>query len=209
MLIDYKEIIKTLRLHRIRIKGILHVGAHDCQELPFYKNLLFVKKSSIIWIDAIESKVIIGNKNGNKVYHATITDKDDEDVTFNISNNEQSSSILDFKIHLIEHPEIEYVKTTIQKSITIDTFFSRNNLDPQNYNFWNLDIQGAELLALKGAINSIKHVKVIYIEINEKELYKDCALIDKVDIFLKEYGFNRIITKMTPHGWGDAIYIKI
>ena len=77
----------------------------------------------------------------------------------------------------------------LKKSITVDTFFERNNLDTSIYNFWNFDIQGAELLALKGATKSIKYAKAIYLEVNEKELYKDCALIDDIDIFLSQYNF--------------------
>jgi len=44
--------------------------------------------------------------------------------------------------------------------------------------------------------------------VNEKELYKNCGLIDEIDIFVSIYNFKRVLTLMTPHGWGDAIYIK-
>jgi len=37
------------------------------------------------------------------------------------------------------------------KTTTIDTFMKREAMKtPSLYNFWNFDIQGAELLALKG-----------------------------------------------------------
>lgn len=78
----------------------------------------------------------------------------------------------------------------------------------KKYNFWNFDIQGAELLALKGADKYIKNVDAIYLEVNEKELYKNCGLIHEIDAFLSNYGFTREITFMTPHGWGDALYVK-
>lgn len=94
------------------------------------------------------------------------------------------------------------------QSITVDTFFERNHLDASKYNFWNFDIQGAELMALKGAIKSIQHVKALYLEVNEKELYKKCALISDIDEFLLTYNFKRVLTHMTSHGWGDALYIK-
>jgi FkbM family methyltransferase len=200
---EIKNIVKN-----INITGVLHVGAHDCQELPFYTDKLKINKEAIVWIDALESKVELGKQNGNKVYHAVITDTDDAEITFNISNNEQSSSILDFKTHAIEHPEVKFVKTITQKSITIDTFFSRNNINPEIYNFWNFDIQGAELLALKGATNAIQFAKAIYLEVNKDELYKGCALINEIDDFLKGYGFNRVLTNMTRFGWGDALYLK-
>jgi hypothetical protein len=93
------------------------------------------------------------------------------------------------------------------KSVTVDTFFERNRLDAQKYDFWNFDIQGAELMALKGATKSIQHAKVLYLEVNERELYKGCALMPEIDDFLAKYKFKRVLTSMTQYGWGDALYI--
>jgi FkbM family methyltransferase len=207
MLINFEEIYKILLSKNININGCFHIGAHECEEIDFY-NKLGVKKEDIVWIDAIPSKVneaiIRGIPN---VYNAVITDKDDEEIEFNISNNVQSSSILEFGTHSQEHPSVVYVDKIKLKSITIDTFFEKNNIDISKYNFWNFDIQGAELMALKGAIQSIKYAKVLYLEVNEKELYKNCGLINEIDTFLSEYNFKRVLTNMTIHGWGDALYI--
>jgi FkbM family methyltransferase len=175
--------------------------------LSFY-NILGIKNEDIVWIDAIPSKVDAAIKRGiPNVYNAVITDKDDENIIFNISNNVQSSSVLEFGTHSKEHPSVVYVKKIRQKSITIDTFFERNNIDASKYNFWNFDIQGAELMALKGATQSIKYAKALYLEVNEKELYQKCGLINEIDDFLSKYNFKRVLTKMTSHGWGDALYI--
>jgi hypothetical protein len=175
--------------------------------MSFY-NRLAIKQEDIIWIDAIPSKVIESTKRGiPNVYNAVITDKDDEEIGFNISNNYKSSSLLEFGTHSHEHPDIVYVDKIYQKSITVDTFLKINNIDSSKYNFWNFDIQGAELIALKGSTQSIKHAKVLYLEVNKKELYKGCGLITDIDIFLSKYNFKRVLTKMTSHGWGDALYI--
>jgi FkbM family methyltransferase len=207
MLIGFEEISKILSANNITVNGSFHIGAHDCEELGFY-NKLGLAKEDIVWIDAIPSKVI-GAKNRGipNVYNAVVTDKNDEEIEFNISNNGQSSSVLELGTHLHEHPWVVYVDKIKLKSITIDKFFERNTIDASKYNFWNFDIQGAELLALKGAIESIKYAKALYLEVNEKELYKNCGLITDIDAFLSQYKFKRVLTKMTPHGWGDALYI--
>ena len=190
------------------ITGILHVGAHDCEELQLY-NSMNVQKENIIWIDAIEEKVKYAQtRNIPNVYHAVITDKDNDKVIFNISNNGQSSSVLNLKTHLVEYPQIFYVNKRIQSTMTIDTFFTRNQIDPSKYNFWNMDIQGAELMALKGSANSLQYVNFLYLEVNEKELYEKCGLIGEIDSFLYNYNFERKITKMTMSGWGDALYVR-
>ena len=207
MYISKDEIKNIFNLNNIIINGCMHIGAHDCEEITIYNNL-GLNNEDIIWIDALPFKVEEAKKRGiPNVYNALITDKDDEEITFNISNNFQSSSIFEFGTHSNEHPEIVYVDKFNMKSITIDTFFKRNNLNASKYDFWNFDIQGAELLALKGSINSIIYAKAIYLEVNEKELYINCGLIQEIDEFLSKYNFKRVITHMTQYGWGDALYI--
>jgi FkbM family methyltransferase len=209
MLIEENVIISLLKQYNINISGCLHIGAHECEELNFYIKL-GLSPNDIVWIEAMPHKVKeCIDKGIHNIYQNIISDKDDDIVKFNISNNGQSSSILDLKFHKIAHPEIIYVDNFVGKTITIDTFFKNNNLDYKKYNFWNLDIQGAELLALKGGLLSLINVKAIYIEVNEKELYENCGLITDIDNLLKKYGFIRIITKMWGScGWGDALYIK-
>jgi FkbM family methyltransferase len=208
MLITFEEINAILMSHKIQVTGSFHVGAHECEELGFYAQL-GLHPLDVVWIDAIPSKVQEATQRGiPNVFNAVITDKDDEMVTFNVSNNGQSSSVLEFGTHSQEYPGIVYVDKLSQPSITIDTFFHRNKIDASKLNFWNFDIQGAELMALKGASGAIQHVDAMYLEINVKELYKNCGLVTEIDKFLAAYGFKRVLTKMTPHGWGDALYIK-
>jgi FkbM family methyltransferase len=208
MLINGKEISEIISKYNIVVTGVFHIGAHECEELSFY-NSLGLTNDDVIWIDALDSKVEDAKNRGiPNVYKAVVTDKDDKEVSFNVSNNNQSSSVLEFGTHSTEHSWVVYVNKIAEKSITVDTFFNRNNIDCSKYNFWNFDIQGAELMALKGAVKSIQHANILYLEVNEKELYKDCGLINEIDEFLQEYKFKRVLTNMTCHGWGDAIYIK-
>ena len=207
MYISYNDIVSILSSHNIKIKGGFHIGAHECEELAFY-NKLGLANEEVIWIDAIPDKVNEAkNKGIANVYNAVITDTDDTDIVFNISNNFQSSSVLEFGTHSKEHPQVVYIDKIQAKSITVDSFFERNNIDASKYNFWNFDIQGAELLALKGAAKSIQYTEAIYLEVNEKELYKKCGLITEIDKFLEGYNFKRVKTHMTQWGWGDALYV--
>ena len=207
MLIKCQEINDFLLSKNININGIFHIGAHQCEEMGFY-NKLGIKKEDIVWIDAIPANVAaVTNRGIPNVYTAVITDKDDEEIVFNISNNVQSSSVLELGTHSQEHPGIVYVDKIHVKSITIYTFFERNNIDASKYDFWNFDIQGAELMALTGASESLKYARVLYLEVNEKELYKNCGLMNEIDTYLSKYNFKRVLTNITEHGWGDALYI--
>jgi FkbM family methyltransferase len=208
MLITYEEVINALSAHNIKINGSLHIGAHECEELDFYAKLGV--KDKIIWIDALQNKVDEAKaKNISNIYQAVITDKDDDTVTFNITNNVQSSSILDFGSHSTHHPHVHFVNTVSLSTITIDTFFNRNGIDGSLYDFWNIDIQGAELLALKGGMKSLHSVKALYLEVNTEEVYKGCAQLHEIDNFLSTYGLKRVLTKVLEFGWGDALYLKV
>jgi hypothetical protein len=159
-------------------------------------------------MDAITEKVMEAKHRGiPNVYDALITDVDNKDTIFHITNNVQSSSILELGTHLQEHPNIMYVQDINKKSMTIDTFFKKHDINPENHNFWNIDIQGAELMALHGASKSLPSAKALYLEVNQNELYKNCALLHDIDEFLSQYHFKRVLTYMTVHGWGDALYI--
>lgn len=209
MLIPYETIRSLLDLHKIHINGVLHVGAHDCEELSFY-DTLSIPHEDIIWLEAMDNKVSAANSRGiPNVYKCVVSEKDNMEVIFNISNNGQSSSILELGTHAYRHPEVTFVEKIAEKTTTIDTFFSTQKLDETKYNFWNLDIQGAELLALKGGINSLRHVDAVYLEINEEHLYKDCALLPEIDAFLSDNGFKRVSMVTTQWKWGDALYLRI
>jgi FkbM family methyltransferase len=207
MLISFDNVCKYLKELNLNITGILHIGAHECEELNDYI-ANGIQEDSIIWIDAIKEKVDLAkSKNIKNIYNEVISDKEEE-VIFNITNNGQSSSILELDTHKIHHPEINVVEQKIMKTITLETFFKKNNINPTKYNFWNLDIQGAELFALRGAGNILDNVDVLYLEVNTEHLYKGCPLLHELEEFLVSKEFFRVAIKMTFANWGDALYIK-
>jgi hypothetical protein len=187
-------------------KGILHIGAHKCEENGLY-NHIGICNTNILWIEGNEDLVnmAIGKHN---ILHAVVSNIDNTDIEFKITNNGESSSILNLKTHLQEHPHIHVVETRKMKTVTINTLFNTNNIPYDKYDFINLDIQGAELLALQGASQILPHIKAIYTEVNEKELYENCALLPDLEKFLSDNGFIRVVISMTSHGWGDALYIR-
>lgn len=211
MLIDGYVVLNELNSRNIKINGVLHIGAHECEELQFYTNILKITASDIIWVEAMQNKVDENISKGiPNQYQAVISDNDNNIVTFNIANNGQSSSILEFGTHLLEHPHVQFVEQQMLRTKTIETLYKENNIDAKKYNFWNLDIQGAELLALKGAKDNILFADAIYVEVNDRELYRECALFNELDDFLRNNGFRCVIKQMCAnHGWGDALYCRI
>ena len=207
MLIPFTELVHKYKIDNN--KKILHIGAHECEERSDY-NLHGFTDDKVIWIEGNENivnkmKTLIPSIN---MYNILVSDIDGSEVDFIITNNGQSSSILELDEHLKEHPGIYEVQRYKQKTLTINTFLDKNNINKSEIEFVNIDIQGAELLALKGMINLLPYVKYLYLEVNIKHLYKDCALINEIDDFLTLHGFRRCETYLTQYGWGDALYIK-
>ena len=213
MLIPLQHIVHTLNnLKREKIKGVLHVGAHECEEHGAYLKAN-IDNNNIFWVEAMPEKVnLIKQRNKNiNIYHSVIDMEDDKEIIFNVSNNGQSSSILSFGTHSKHHPHIKMVKTIPLKTTRLDTFINKYNIPMQNINFLNFDIQGKELDALKSMGDFINHIQYIYTEVNTEQVYKNCALLTDIDDFLKQKGFSRIACKMWDGGkcgWGDAFYIK-
>ena len=207
MLIPLNQMVTYFKMN---ITGILHVGAHECEEQNFYLKEN-VQNENIYWIEAMQDKVdlmLMSNPLLN-IYQAVISDKNDEEVEFKITNNGQSSSILDLGTHLKHHPQVHVTNVVKLKTSRLDKVIEKNNINMSNVNFLNLDIQGAELLALKSMEKYLKNVKYIYTEVNTEKVYKDCALMNEIDDYLQQFGFTRAVHKLFGNcGWGDALYIK-
>ena len=206
MLIKLSNLINKYKLN---ITGVFHIGAHECEERADY-NAANVSDDRIIWIEG--NKTICNNvksKSSNiRIYNEIISDKDNDKFEFIVTNNGQSSSILELDLHKQYHPHVHEVCRYTVNTKTVDTFVAENKIDMSGINFLNIDIQGAELLALKGMINNLKHIDYLYLEVNEASIYKDCALIGDIDVFLKQFGYTRVMTYMTEYKWGDAFYMR-
>jgi FkbM family methyltransferase len=202
MLISLHELVQK---YNINFKGILHVGAHECEELEDYEK--YIIRNKILWIDALQDKVELNKTRYPDllIEQAVVSDKV-EIVKFNRSNNGQSSSFLEFGLHETFHPQVHYVESFQVETKTLKDILCNYNIE---YNFLNLDIQGVELKALKGMEEYLHKVDYIYTEVNSDYVYKDCSLITEIDEYLKPFGLERVETKWCgDFRWGDAFYIR-
>lgn len=206
MLIPFNQLYNMFNLN---ISGIFHIGAHECEELKDYIRFN-INPLQIYWVEAQQNKVDqMKSKNIPNIYQAIIDEVDGKEISFNISNNGQSSSILELGTHLIHHPHVHYTEQIKGKTKRLDTLIEENNIPIQHLNFMNLDIQGVELRALKSMEKYLHHINYIYTEVNTEYVYKNCNLVGEIDEYLSQFGFTRVATKMCEnYGWGDAFYIK-
>lgn len=207
MLIDFETVYEFLKKHNRTTRGVFHVGAHECEERVAY-NANGIPDSSIVWVDGNIDLVNKMTLKGFSNVHFALIDEVERDVDFHITNNGQSSSILELGTHAEKYKDIWVTETRKQKTTTIKELSKR--LDFTNLNFWNFDIQGAELLALKGAGDILNYADALYLEVNTEEVYKKCALLNEMDDYLKEKGFQRVgVSMFNNDGWGDAVYMRL
>jgi FkbM family methyltransferase len=190
--------------YNINFKGILHVGAHECEELADYER--YITRDKILWIDAIPEKVELCKQRFSNlnIENAVVSDNI-ETVEFKVANNGQSSSMLDFGSHSQYYPQITYINTFSCETKMLKDIIPKYSI---HFNFLNLDIQGAELKALIGMGDYLHNVDYIYTEVNSSQVYKDCALVTDIDDYLKQFGLVRVETSWTGCQWGDAFYIR-
>ena len=202
MLIPLHDLVKK---YNIQFKGILHVGAHECEELKDYEH--YISRNTILWIEALPDKVALcKSRYPNLLIENAVVSDVVEKVTFNVSNNGQSSSILEFGLHSKFHPHVHYVAQFSAETQLLSTILPKYDI---HYNFLNLDIQGVELKALKGMESYLDKVDYIYTEVNSDYVYKNCALITEIDEYLLPFGLHRVETQWCGDcKWGDAFYIR-
>lgn len=204
MLISLDRIIKE---YNINIKGVIHIGAHYGQEYKDYirnniNNIIFFEPlknnykellNNIVLSDTIKAyNIALGNMTGTiEMFVETV-------------NQGMSSSILKPEIHLTQYPNIIFNNKELVNIDKLDNI----EIDRNNFNMINIDVQGYEMEVFKGSLKTLNDIDIIYSEVNRDEVYEKCCKVDELDIFLNEYGFNRVLTSWDGNTWGDALYIK-
>ena len=175
--------------------GILHLGAHKGTEAEVYN--WFGKK--VIWFEAVphifdQLKDNLYFYGDQKAFHALLGDQDDIQKDFFISSNDSaSSSLFKFSSEVIEkgwEGRKIYMGRKIKLKMTkLDTILKKNNINVEEYNHWVVDLQGAELLAFKGAENSLKFCNSISVEVSKVNYYQGGVLWNELSEWLNRKNF--------------------
>lgn len=207
MLIDYFYLKQK---YNVNATGIIHIGGHHGEELDAYNKDGDIKHVVLFEADPdnykilkqkveslVTTKNIIPIQKGLGPFTCEMTLYKEE------ANNGQSNSVLKPKIHTHQYPGIVFDREIKIKIDPLDKYECSPDL-----NFINIDIQGFELEALRGAKKTLKNVKWILSEVNRDEVYENCAHVDEIDEFLAKFGFSRKETNWAGQTWGDAFYVK-
>jgi FkbM family methyltransferase len=196
--------------YQISAKGIIHIGAHEGQELAQY---LTMTSEKVLLIEAnpqifLKLEALVADIPNVTALSYAICDHEGN-VNLRLNAYDFSSSILPLKHHRDIYPNMLEVGEVTVQAKTLDRLLEDRQFISSEFNILVLDIQGAELLALTGAQATLKNIDAIYTEVNFQELYVGCALIEQIDKFLSQHSFQRVALKTPFHAsYGDAFYVK-
>lgn len=173
------------------INKILDVGANNGQYAEQSFKLGF--KGKIISFEPVKStfedlKRKAKRKNNWKALNYGLGNKQEE-LEINLSENTFSSSLLDIMpSHLESAPDSKVIGKEKIIINTLDNIFD-DFVDKKDKVLLKMDVQGFEKNILSGAVNSLKKISGIQIEMSIEELYSKEMLFDEMIFFLKSFGF--------------------
>ncbi len=199
----------------LRASGILHLGAHFGQEAATYAQY----DKPVLWVEALPHIYASLEKNIQQ-YHkqralcALLGNRDGEQKKFYVSNNMHgvSSSMFPFGEHGSGDKSLwPQLKLAMEGSVTLstirlDTLMYRNDIDVADYDFWIVDLQGAELLALQGAGELLSRCNAMYVEISTVDVYRGGVLWPELRQWLIEAGFTAVWEPTMKHD--DVLLVR-
>ena len=122
-------------------------------------------------------------------------------IDFHIVTNGNISASSCFQVDDSNIYNLDQATITVD-AIRLDDWASQNNID--SIDLLAMDLQGAELEALKGAGDLLHKVKYIITEGCRQPFYKGAPHIDEITKYLKEYGFKLVADNIADREDGDV-----
>ena len=146
----------------------------------------------------------VSNLNGFSEFHVSSGHPENESNLLDWDFGNKSSSLLlpnnDNNPNWLEFKEKINVETITLKKVIKERKISQ-------IDFIHMDVQGAELAVLKGADNYLKHIKAIWLEVSNMELYEGQPLMCDIEKFMNSNGFTLIKTELEGEV-GDQFYLN-
>lgn len=220
----YIPLQPILSKYNIQPKGVVHCGSHFAEEHDEYvkcgierfvyiepcRNAYDVICQKFGWgctPDELRSKACNQQKDNILICNVACGAEEKEMPMYVSHQNQgQSNSFLEPYLHLEYHPDIIFDDVEVVKMVTLDSI----PIQKENYNILVMDVEGYESEVIKGASETLKHIDLIYSEVQRAETRRGNMLIDDFDKLLDEKGFTRVETYWPSEnwGWGDAILLS-
>ncbi|MCC9656895.1 FkbM family methyltransferase [Rhodopirellula halodulae] len=209
--IDPIDLLQRLTEGKGEYRSLVHVGAHLGQERSNYESKGYRK---ILWIEGSEeihaklASLLL--KHDGPAEHSTacalLSDRDGDELGLRcFSNDGMSNSIFAPADQLKQRwPTVQETgEVEVQRSVTLDRLLADTPFS-QNCDVLVVDVQGAELLVLKGGLATLQRVKAVVCEVSTVPYYDGGVLFDELNQFMESHGFQAM---STPRRHGDMLFM--
>ncbi len=205
--------LELLYKYKIPKENCLHVGANIGSEIETYDTFGF---NNIVWVEGYkpyfeELEKNISSKKNHYAFNIMVSDIQDEIVKFNVASNTGSSTIYEPTNSWYEtFADLSFQKTEQIKCSRIDNILHKNfdTTFLESVKFLVIDIEGAELKALKSMGSLIDNVEFAFVEVSLRPNFHNAPLMIDIDKFFIQHSFKKIYLKYGSAS-GDALYKKV
>ncbi len=201
---------RLFRKFRIQPRGVIHLGGNIGQEalaylMLGYEKVVFVEpepsvfqqlQTHVNFVDqlaqVIDNFVDEPRRRWGQAIQAAAGDQEGTAKLFVQPDHSQANSILKpipGSMSDILKPHAQEISVPMR---TVD--FLINNLEdgwqPSDFNILYVNVEGAELLALKGAVATLKGIDFAFVEVNLKQHYEGDPTADELERFMQSQGFD-------------------
>ena len=185
-------------------KGVIHVGCHDMPERGCYVPLF---GKNVIWVEANEESFDrwtqpIATHFDHWAFNIAVSDSDGV-TNFYDNGAPEVSGLVPSKGNYRPSKPIRQKR--------LDDIIEKFDIDMSNYDFLNVDVEGAEYKVLEGFKKNIKHINYLFLEVSKDGRHVGEVPFDEMTKYLNDFGFklDRFSeASMSMHGWGDAFYVR-
>ena len=194
--INYVGIFERLN---VNINGIIHVGMwdfveHDCYTKLVGTNVIGVEANKFVYETMSKP---VADRCGYKSFNEVVFSEDGLEKQFYLADDCSSLSPIGGR-------------SVNVKTKRLSTIIEENNIDMNQYDFLNIDAEGAELEILKGFESYLKYINVIDLETSYDDRSNTGASHDVIVDWLRDRNFT--LAEMSDsyqyERWGDSVFVR-
>jgi FkbM family methyltransferase len=217
----------AFRLKSLRGMTIVHVGAHFGEEAARYQNW---GAKRVVWVEAepavfeelnrriaalqkepqrLLQRLLGFPKTDHVLINALAGETDGGTAAFHLFDNAGASNSM-FRLHRGTGDSFSHVRETGDVLTlpvnTLDTALKQAGIEPVSVDVLVLDVQGAELMCLKGASETLRSVTYLEAEVSSEPVYEGGVLAEELEDWLRKRFFKRRTRLRRAHM--DAIFTR-